>query len=223
MRAFQRLDLLHRLIHKTPLVSCYTERDQDLDRVLDIFIRMNSGGTALSYSDLLFSIAVANWRELDARREVNELVDALNGIGGGFSFSKDLVLKAGLMLAEIKSVGFKVENFDRANMATLEDAWPAISKALGLTVRLVSDFGFTGQTLRADSALLPIAYYLYKRKAQPDFLTHARHAADRHAIKRWLVRSYLKTSGIWGSGARHAAHFTARHHRKAWREWLPGH
>jgi hypothetical protein len=50
---------------------------------------------------------------------VNKLVDALNGIGGGFSFSKDFVLKAGLMLAEIKSVGFKVENFDRANMATL--------------------------------------------------------------------------------------------------------
>jgi uncharacterized protein with ParB-like and HNH nuclease domain len=110
--AYKRLDYLHRLVHKTPLISCYTERDQDLGRVLDIFIRMNSGGTVLSYSDLLFSIAVANWRELDARREVNELVDALNGIGGGFSFSKDFVLKAGLMLAEIKSVGFKVENFD---------------------------------------------------------------------------------------------------------------
>jgi hypothetical protein len=154
----------------------------------------------LSYSDLLFSIAVANWRELDARREVNELIDALNGIGGGFSLSKDFVLKAGLMLAEIKSVGFKVENFDRANIATLETAWPAISRALDLTVQLVSDFGFTGQTLRADSALLPIAYYLYKRKAQPDFLTHSRHANDRRSIMRWLARSYLKASGIWGSG-----------------------
>lgn len=198
--AFERLDLLHRLVHKTPLISCYTERDQDLGRVLDIFIRMNSGGTVLSYSDLLFSIAVANWTELDARREVNEIVDALNGIGGGFSFSKDFVLKAGLMLAEIKSVGFKVENFDRTNMATLERAWPAIRQALDLTVRLVSNFGFTGQTLRADSALLPIAYYLFKRKAQQDFLTHSRHSGDRRNILRWLARSYLKASGIWGSG-----------------------
>lgn len=198
--AFERLDLLHRLVHKTPLISCYTERDQDLGRVLDIFIRMNSGGTVLSYSDLLFSIAVANWTELDARREVNEIVDALNGVGGGFSFSKDFVLKAGLMLAEIKSVGFKVENFDRTNMATLERAWPAIRQALDLTVRLVSNFGFTGQTLRADSALLPIAYYLFKRKAQQDFLTHSRHSGDRRNILRWLARSYLKASGIWGSG-----------------------
>ena len=106
-RAYQRLDLLHRLIHKTPLISCYTERDQDLGRVLDIFIRMNSGGTVLSYSDLLFSIAVANWQELDARREVNELVETLNSTGTGFAFSKDFVLKAGLMLAEIKSVGIQ--------------------------------------------------------------------------------------------------------------------
>ena len=199
-RAFQRLDYLHRLVHKTPLISCYTERDQDLGRVLDIFIRMNSGGTVLSYSDLLFSIAVANWRELDARREVNELVELIEWNRGGFAFSKDFVLKAGLMLAEIKSVGFKVENFDRENMATLEATWPAISKALALTVQLVSDFGFTGQTLRADSALLPIAYYLYKRNAQTDFLTHSRHGEDRRAIRKWLARSYLKASGIWGSG-----------------------
>jgi hypothetical protein len=133
-------------------------------------IRMNSGGTVLSYSDLLFSIAVANWHDLDARREVNGLVETLNGTGNGFAFSKDFVLKAGLMLAEIKSVGFKVENFDKANMATLEATWPAISRALGLTTQLVSDFGFSGQTLRADSALLPIAYYLYKKKLPTIFL-----------------------------------------------------
>jgi hypothetical protein len=199
-RAYQRLDLLHRLVHKTPLISSYTERDQDLNRVLDIFIRMNSGGTVLSHSDLLFSIAVANWQELDARYEVNELVDSLNSIGTGFAFSKDFVLKAGLMLAEIKSVGFKVENFDRENMAILEAAWPAISQALRITTQLVSDFGYTGQTLRADSALLPIAYYLFQRKAQNDFLTHSRHAEDRRAIRHWLARSYLKASGIWGSG-----------------------
>jgi hypothetical protein len=199
-RAYQRLDLLHRLVHKTPLISSYTERDQDLNRVLDIFIRMNSGGTVLSHSDLLFSIAVANWQEIDARYEVNELVNSLNGIGGGFTFSKDFVLKAGLMLAEIKSVGFKVENFDRENMAILETAWPAVSQALRITAQLVADFGYTSQTLRADSALLPIAYYLYRRNAQGDFLTHGRHAEDRAAIRRWLARSYLKASGIWGSG-----------------------
>ena len=108
-RAYQRLDLLHRLVHKTPQFQMNAY--QDLNRVLDIFIRMNSGGTVLSHSDSLFSIAVANWQEIDARYEVNELVNSLNGIGGGFTFSKDFVLKAGLMLAEIKSVGFEGREF----------------------------------------------------------------------------------------------------------------
>ena len=48
-----------------------------------IFIRRNSGGTTLSYSDLLLSIATSQWRTLDARKEVHRLVDDLNQIGPG--------------------------------------------------------------------------------------------------------------------------------------------
>lgn len=197
---FNRLSRLQRLVHETALVSCYREKNQDLERVLDIFIRMNSGGTPLSKSDLLFSVAVANWGELDARKEVNELVSEINDAGPGFSFSKDFVLKAGLMLADIKSVGFKVENFDRINMARLEEAWPSIKASLVLTAELVASFGFTGKTLRADSALLPIAFYLHHRRLGEDYLTSTTHRDDRKLVRRWLIRSYLKASGIWGSG-----------------------
>ena len=66
------------------------------------------------------------------------------------------------MLADIASVGFKVENFTTANMAALEANWSAIRTALVRTVELAASFGLNGQTLRADSALLPIAYYLYR-------------------------------------------------------------
>lgn len=198
-QAYNRLDALHRLVHKTPLVSCYTERNQDLERVLKIFIRMNSGGSILSKSDLLFSTAVANWT-IDARKEINELASSLNSTAGGFNFSKDFILKAGLMLAEIQSVGFKVDNFNRTNMRALEQAWPGIKEALSLTVRLIASFGFTGKTLRADSALLPVAFYIYSRKLSDEYLTTSKHLEDRRSIRRWLIKSYLKASGIWGSG-----------------------
>lgn len=82
----------------------------------------------------------------------------------GFAFSQDVVLEAGLMLADIASVGFKVENFTSENMAKLEADWPVTRSALVRTVELAS-FGLNGQTLLADSALLPIAYYLHRRKA----------------------------------------------------------
>lgn len=197
--AFRMLSRLHTVIHSKPLIHFYEEEEQDLDRVLNIFIRLNSGGTVLSYADLLLSIAVAQW-EGDARTAIHALVDELNRAGRGFAFTKDFVLKAGLMLADVASVGFKVENFTAANMALLEAKWPAIRAALLRTAELVSAFGFSAQTLRADSALLPIAYYLYKRELGDNYLTATQHAPDRALVRDWLVRSFLKPSGIWGSG-----------------------
>jgi len=199
-RASDTLHMLYSVVHTKPNMTFYAEKSQELGRVLRIFIRMNSGGTVLSYSDLLLSIAVAQWTKHDARQEIHSLVDEINRIGSGFNLSKDFVLKAGLMLADIASVGFKVENFNRENMGTLEKVWPDVRRACVRTVELVSSFGFAEQTLRADSALLPVAYYLFKRNPPDNWLSHSDHSADREAIRNWLIRSLLKASGIWGSG-----------------------
>ena len=128
--AFETLARLHHVVHTQPTVAYYEETNQDIEHVLNIFIRRNSGGTVLSYSDLLLSIATSQWEELDARKEVHQLVDDLNRIGPGLGLTKDFVLKAGLMLTDIASVGFQVRNFTHANMAILEKNWPQISSAL---------------------------------------------------------------------------------------------
>ena len=198
----QAHELLYRLFQVTRtehLIAYFEVGDQNLHTVLQIFIRMNSGGTVLSYSDLLLSIAVAQWQEHDAREEIHSLVDELNRIGNGFNFSKDLVLKAGLMLSDIGSVGFKVDNFNRTNMDIFERKWTAIKQSLTLTVELVADFGFNERTLTAHNAILPIAYYLYKSGRKSSFRTSRKFLDDREFIREWLIRSLLK-KGIWGSG-----------------------
>ena len=139
-------------------------------------------------------------RLLDARREVHGLVDEMNKIRKGLLFNADFVLKAGLMLTDIASVGFRVENFTRENMATLEENWPNIHQALLETVELVDSFGFDSRTLQATNSLLPVAYYLYQRGAPKDFEVSDRYIGDRRVIRGWLTRSILKESGIWGSG-----------------------
>ncbi|WP_417438949.1 DUF262 domain-containing protein [Idiomarina sp.] len=201
-RDVARSNLRHlvRTVHHKPMIFYYEESEQDLERVLNIFIRMNSGGTVLSYSDLLLSIAVAQWTNLDAREEIHSLVDELNNIGDGFQISKDLVLKTGLMLSDIGSVGFKVENFNKTNMAKLEEQWDSIREALTLSVQLIAGFGFNGQNLRATSVILPIAYYLHHRSLDSGYLTRSAFAKDRDSIRSWILRSLLKASGIWGSG-----------------------
>jgi len=198
-QAFTALDQLFQVVHNHKLIAFYEEKSQNLEKVLNIFIRMNSGGTVLSYSDLLLSIAVAQW-SADARTQIHALVDDLNATGGGFAFTKDVVLKAGLMLADIGSVGFKVENFNKDNMEKLEAKWPEVQQSLAVAVQLLASFGFTEKSLRADSAVLPIAYYIQRHGFDSKFVTKAQYADDRQAIRRWLTRSLLKASGIWGSG-----------------------
>ena len=198
-RAVKALHRLQQVVHTALAINYYEEESQSIERVLNIFIRTNSGGTVLSYSDLLLSIATAQWEERDARSTINGLVDTLNDTGVGFNFSKDFVLKAGLMLSDIASVGFKVENFNRSNMKKLEAQWPRVAETLRVTVRLAAAFGLSRDTLTADSALLPIAYYLHKRQVGDGYLTAPVDSEDRRSIKHWLIRSLIKP-GVWGSG-----------------------
>ena len=197
---FRTLDRLYQAIRVEPVVAYYEEKSQDIERVLNIFIRCNSGGTPLSYSNLLLSIAVSQWDTLDARSEVHGLVDDMNNVRAGLLFSADFVLKAGLMLTDIASVGFRVENFTHENMAILEKNWPNIRQALLETVELMDSFGFDSRTIQATNSLLPVAYYLHEKGAPRDFETSDHYLNDRKIIRGWLTRSILKESGIWGSG-----------------------
>jgi uncharacterized protein with ParB-like and HNH nuclease domain len=72
--ANETLFKLHSVIFKNQIINYYLEKDNSLDKVLNIFIRVNSGGTTLSYSDLLLSIATAQWQEKDAREEIYKFV-----------------------------------------------------------------------------------------------------------------------------------------------------
>lgn len=200
-KAVEMISLLWQEVHHNQSLHFYEESDQDIERVLDIFVRVNSGGTVLSYSDLLMSIATAQWKERDARAAVHDLVDALNATGQGFDFSQDTVLKSGLVLADVGDVGFKVKNFTSANMATLEATWDEISTSLRIAAELLSDFGLSGGTLTADSVLIPVAYYIHRRGLTPTYRVSDRKddRDDRAALRSWVLRSLI-VRGIWGSG-----------------------
>ena len=186
------LTKLHHVVHRDGIVSAYEEPDQNPERVLNIFVRTNSGGTTLSYSDMLLSMAVAQWDKVDARKEIHTLVDEMRDSGMGLSFNHDFVLKACLMLGDSESIRFKVENFRKSRIGSLQDQWDHIRSTIAGTVDLVSSFGYSGQSLTSANALLPIAYYLHNRRLSLG-------ADDRRTIRYWLIRSLLKR-GTWSSG-----------------------
>lgn len=185
------LELWH-VIRERETISYFQEEEQDLDRVLNIFIRVNSGGTQLSYSDMLLSIATAQWEHRDARQEIHDLVDDLNQIGEGFQFHKDFVLKASLVLSDIRTIEFKVNNFNRENMLSIESQWDGIQRTLRLTARLLASWGFSWQTLVSYNAVIPLAYYIYRIGAPANLLESAHYKDDREHMVRWLRMALLK-------------------------------
>lgn len=185
------LTSLHEAVNKRGVVSAYMERDQDLDKVLNIFIRVNSAGTVLSYSDLLLSIATAQWKNLDAREEIYNFVEEINAIGRGFSFSKDFVLKTSLMLAGLDT-RWTVSNFTRDNMQKIESLWPKIQDAIRITVRLIDFYGFSGDKLPSVNAVIPIAYYMAYSGNPSGFAGSNSYAEERQRIKHWLHVALLK-------------------------------
>ena len=197
--AFQRMYDLYEAVRILKPMNYFLVTDQDPDKVLEIFVRVNSGGTTLSYSDLLLSMATNQWKELDAREEVRSLVTDLNSNSGRqFSFSKDVVLKTALAIAGV-DIRFKVANFTQANMTKVEEAWPQIGGSLLRAATLLQQFGYNERNLTANSVIMPIAQYLHLRGAGDSYLDSTADAADRLSLQRWVARSLIKR-GIWGSG-----------------------
>jgi len=196
---YARLHDLYQAVRVIQPINYYLEPSQDPDKVLDIFVRVNSGGTTLSYSDLLLSMATNQWQNLDAREEVRGLVQELNTGGSReFSFSKDVVLKTALVVAGVDP-RFRVSNFTQDNMKRVEASWEDTRKSLLRAATLLDTFGFSSRTLTADSVVIPLAYYFAHRSLGDAYLTSDADAKDRLVVQRWVTRSLVKR-GIWGSG-----------------------
>ena len=182
------------VIHQKGSISYYKESSNSLSKVLRIFIRVNSGGTQLSYSDLLLSIITAKWDNLDAKDVINNAVNEINGIGRGFNVNKDFILRACLVLSDFDDIAFKVDNFNSESAFKIESEWEEIFSALKGAVNLVDSLGFNGDNIKANSLLIPIAYYFKLHNLKENYYSSTASEAkrDTEQIKMWLICAMLK-------------------------------
>ncbi len=151
------LETLNKAFHDKQLISFFEETEKDLDKVLNIFIRVNSGGVKLSYSDLLMSILTASFSS-DIREKMNELVDALKD--KGFSnMGQDQVLKTCLLLIG-KDTTFELRNFNKKNIKEIEDNWEKITKSIYKVAKVLENFGYV-KYLGSAYILSTLAYFYF--------------------------------------------------------------
>ncbi|EKE90310.1 hypothetical protein OUM_1097 [Helicobacter pylori R038b] len=152
------LETLNKAFHDKQLISFFEEKEKNLNKVLNIFIRVNSGGVKLSYSDLLMSILTASFSS-DIREKMNELVDTLKD--KGFSnMGQDQVLKTCLLLIG-KDTTFELKNFNKKNIKEIEENWEKITESIYDAAKLLETFGYAGY-LGSAYILSSLAYFYYK-------------------------------------------------------------
>ena len=201
--AQETLSHLYDVIRAREIIHYFNETSQEIDHVLDVFIRTNSGGTELAFSDLLMSIAVANW-DGDFRQELNNLTNHIHqNIEMGFYIERDWILKTCLMLTDA-NVRFKVKNFKAEQVQKIQSEWKAIKECIKATFRLVRRLGINPQSLTSKNAVIPICYYLYKRNEGSCPLYHdinnlAKCHKQRAKISQWFYMALLK--GVFGGQA----------------------
>jgi len=202
--AMRALGRLYEIVHVHGTISPFIEPDQDIDRVMNIFIRVNAQGEPLSFADLLLSQATAAWATdqggdpVDAREEIRSFNEQLNRPDHRFDFKRDQIMKACLVLTDAGSVRFQIENYGKEQMLRIREAWPEIKQCLDLAVRLLEQFGLTAVNLNARSVIHPLAYYIKHRGLDGSYLTAKGFEADREQVRQWVLRSLLR-QGIWGS------------------------
>lgn len=178
--------LYHRLCVDN-YVAYFILENKTLDEVLDIFIRVNNGGTVLSKTELLMSSVTANWE--NARIKVEDLLEYINGLGRGFKFDIDFIMRTCLVLLD-EQILFKVESFNINKVDKIKENWKSIEVAITKTVQLLIDFGFDALTLTSRNSVIPIIYYVYKGGS-------IKKNKERNQLKKYLQLSLL--TGLFGS------------------------
>ncbi len=151
------LENLNKAFCTEKLISYFEEKEKNLNKVLNIFIRVNSGGVKLSYSDLLMSILTASFSS-DIREKMNELVDALKDKGFP-NVGKDQVLKTCLLLIG-KDTTFELKNFNKKNIKEIEENWEKITESIYNAAKLLENFGYAGY-LGSAYILSSLAYFYF--------------------------------------------------------------
>lgn len=193
--AKKMISKLHSVINVTPNINYYEEKSDDYDKVLEIFIRTNTGGQKLEYSDILLSTATAKWKNLNAREEINKFTDDINKIGAGYNFGKDFVMKGAMYLTENLPIQYKLSSFTQKNLELIEDHWEDTKKAISESIKLISNYGVTDKNLVTRLPLLPIAQYL-RNKNSSTYLSSSSmtDVQDQTNIQKWLFLMILKSA-----------------------------
>ena len=171
-RLANNVEIAHSKLRSETILSYYTidpDYGEDaattpIDEILEIFVRINSGGQVLSKSDLMFSLMQLHWEE--TAEKIENLLDQINT--NTLAFDKDFVLRCALVCCG-KGARYQVDKLrDPATIDRIEAEFPRIAQALQSCVTFLKQDAKIedSRVLGSRNALIPFIYFLYRQQNQ---------------------------------------------------------
>lgn len=193
--AIEAIEMLENLYKRTDLNYYNIAGCDDIDRVLDIFVRTNSGGSPLTKGDLLLSSLTTEWaggNGNNARDFVNSIVNRVAGEGFTIKKDKDWVLKSFLLLSD-SSLKMNVATFKEAGISgKVYQQRKEIADSIVKAFSIVGDFGLTDKGLTTQLAVMLIAYFIFKNKLQNTTFNDTTNKESFKAIRQFVFCAILK-------------------------------
>lgn len=174
---------LHTFVHERTVINYYLVQENDLDTVLSIFVRINKGGTHLSYSDLLLSIATSKWDNMSARDEINKLIEEVNIIDGEFNVTKDFILKTSLLLIN-ENTKFTSSNLKPENMKKMEKNWDKIRNSIITAFIYLSENNYDNRSLPSMNVASFLSYFF--------FVSEIKSKNEEIELNKFIFKSLIK-------------------------------
>ena len=180
-------DKLNKFIDKLcdkNIINYYKIEEQDSNRAVEIFTKINSGGKALEYADILFSYIVASWRD-DFKNDAEDLIKNINS-NYRFKISRDFILKSFLFLFH-SDIKYNLKSFDIDFIQnTLKPNWENIKECYKSIFKMLSNINFSSDTISALNLMQPIIYFVYHKKID---INSVNQKENREKIRLWILRA----------------------------------
>lgn len=138
------------------------EQAKKINEILEIFVRVNDGGTKLSKSDLMFSLIKTKW--VRARENFDRLQDLTDRVGI-VEIDKDFIIR-GLLTVSDAPTNFDVAVVDN-NWEKMEAKFPIFETSLRCAIDFCRSQDvriLASSLLDPVGTLLPVVYYLSHQK-----------------------------------------------------------
>ena len=178
------LKTLYRRLNTEKIIHYFELESQNIDEVVDIFVRVNSGGMQLKKHELLFSTMTAHWTA--GRQEIEDLIEDLYKLN--LEVDKGFVMRCCLYLSDLP-IKYRLQSFNKKNIDKIIANWNNIRDAIIRMAQILPFIGYQNIKSLSINALIPVAYYIYKNG---DY----KKTISRNNLKLYYVTAQVR--GLFG-------------------------